>query len=180
MQEHAQVVLFTHNPKMAAGLKYRFAAKPNILICLGNASEVTDMFKLDALCLSSTQASYYGIVQPRSDEASHVYPMPRETHIKGLPRLIIAGVPLLPGKVYTERFIGRNPAVSLANAIAEFNKRTSRRILRVGSIPENLGIDTPDNDAATEALEQAFCGLRVYPAEEPGKRIVAGHRAMLA
>jgi hypothetical protein len=180
MQEHAQVVLFTHNPKMAAGLKYRFAAKPNIVIFLGNASEVTDMFKLDALCLSSTQASYYGISQPPSDEASRVYPMPREAYLKGLPRLMIAGVPMLPGKVYTERFIGRNPAISLANAIADYNKRSSRRILRAGSIPENLGIDTPDNDDATDALERAFSGLRVYPAEEPGKRIVAGHRAVLA
>ena len=179
MQEHAQIVLFTHNPQMAAGLKYRFASARNIVIFQGNAAEVTDMYRLDALCLSATQASYYGVSQARSDEASHVYPMP-SAHAKSLPRLMITGVPLLPGKVYTERFIGRNPAVTLANAISDYNKRNSRRILRIGSIPENLGIDTPDNDAATEALERAFSGLRVYPADDAGKRIVAGHRAMIA
>jgi hypothetical protein len=180
MQEHAQIVLFTHNAKMAAGLKYRFAAAPNVVIFLGNASEVTDRYKLDALCLSSTQASYFGVSQPRSEESSRVYPMLPDSRTKGLPRLLIAGVPLLPGKVYTDRFIGRNPAIALANAIAEYNKRTNRRILRVGSIPENLGIDTPDNDAATEALEQAFADLRVYAAQEAGQRVGAGHRAVLA
>ena len=180
MQEHAQVVLFTANAKLASALKHRFSSTSNIVVFCGNALEVTDKYKLDALCITASQASYYGVSQPRTADSSRVFPMPADSRMKGLPRLLISGISLLAGNIYTERFIGRNPAITLATAIAEYNKRNDRRILRVGSIPENLAIDSPDAYDATEALEQAFSDLRVYNGQTPGKRAGTGQRAILS
>jgi hypothetical protein len=103
------------------------------------------------------QASYHG-VGALPPHLAKVFPMPAEKRLLGLPRHIIAGVSLEPGRQYTPRFLETICAKALRDAIDEYNRKHEDSILRVGTIRENLSLDerhaTPE---AFQAVRTAFC-----------------------
>lgn len=158
-QKYAQLVLFTTVPEEESTLREYFQACANIVVTGGAGPEVTSRFHLDALWMTPMQASYYGVSPATRPEFATIMPMPKELRTMGLPRLLISGVNLIPGKVYTAKLRARLPALCLAKAVAEYNESHDQPIVRVGSIPENLGLDSSEENEARRAIRGAFAGV---------------------
>jgi hypothetical protein len=156
MRPNIQLVLFTTEPDQVSALKERFGSDRNISVALGNGPEITNRFKLDALWMAPMQAHYFGIDRVIPPHIAEVFDMPIAKREKGLPRLLIAGGSLVPGKSYSPRYLAQICAISLANAIQKYNDSHDRPILRVGSNPGNLGLDDPKAADAFQAVKQAF------------------------
>jgi hypothetical protein len=154
--QRTQLVLFSTDADLIFTLKQRFESDRHISAVLGTGPEVAGRYNLDALWLTPMQAEYFGVTSSLPPHLAKVFAMPAERRQLGLPRLLIAGVTLLPGKTYTSARIADLCVEALANAIAEYNRSHGDLILRVGSVPENLGLNDLHNTEAFVAVRQAF------------------------
>ena len=156
MDQQTQLVLFSTDRELIAVLKQRFNSESHISAVCGTGPEVGKEWKLDALWLTPMQAHYFGIADPLPPYVAKVFVMPTDKRKLGLPRLLIAGVVLEPGKTYSATRIAHLCAEALADAIADYNSSHQDSILRVGSVPENLGLGDLNNTEAFLAIRQVF------------------------
>jgi hypothetical protein len=170
-QEFAQLVLFSTDPEQVSSLKKRFSLSGNIHVACGTGPEIGKQFHLDALWMTPMQASYFGVAQVLPFGQAAIFPMPADKVAKGLPRLMIVGVALTPERHYPRSYEVRIPAEALASAIADYNGKHDQRILRVGSVPENLSIESADSAEAIQAVQQAFSGLRIQSEIVPAQQV---------
>jgi hypothetical protein len=151
-----KLVIFSTDEIEVASLKARFSLANNISVVLGSGPEVSKRYQLDALWLGPMQASYFGIDQPLAPHIGQVFPMPKDKRTRGFPLWLIPGVALVPGREYSKSYLDSICARALADAIHAHNLSHSSPILRVGSIPGNLGLEDPEALEAFRAVNLAF------------------------
>jgi hypothetical protein len=154
--QKTQLVLFSEDAVEVCALQQKFVAGSNITVVKGNGPDVTKRYNLDALWVSPMQASYFGVSTPLTKHIGHVFPMPKENREKGLPRFLVTGAAMAPDDPETPEFAARLCTRALTDAVAKYNQTHHGVLRRIGSIPHNLCLDTPQAMIAVETLLQAF------------------------
>jgi hypothetical protein len=154
--QETQLFLFSEDADVVSGLKNKFVSSSNITVVKGNGPHVTKTYKLDALWMLPMQASYFGVSMPLPKHIGQVFPMPRDKQEKGLPRFLVTGAAMAPDDPTTPEFAAHLCTRALTNAVAKYNQTHHGVLQRIGSVPHNLCLDTPQAMFAVEILLKAF------------------------
>lgn len=156
METLPELVLFSTDDKEVEALKARFHSESRILVVKGNGPAVTARCHLDAMWMTPMLASYFGLMEALPPHTAKVVPMFADKIEKGLPRLLVAGVALVPGKSYTPKYLSTIAASAFADTLLTYNRTHDSPILRVGSNPGCLGLDDLGDAEAFQAIREAF------------------------
>ena len=156
MKDAPELVLFSNDDNEVEALKARFRSEGRISVVKGSGAEVTARRHLDAIWMTPMMASYFGLNEPLVPHVAKVFPMSLEKRDKGLPRLLIAGVAVIPGRSYSSKYLSTIAASALPEALKPYKLTHEPPILRIGSNPGSLGLDNLDANDAFQAIREAF------------------------
>ena len=147
-----QLTIFSPVPSVVTELNLRLLPAGSIQAVLGTGTSVSVASHLDAIWLTGMQVTYFGI-EPMLVSTSKVVVMPAAKQSLGFPPLIVAGW-LSPKDCPDPSGWGLRYAELLLNAVDDYNSRSAEPILRVGSIPENLGLAGEHAQSTLKSLKE--------------------------
>jgi hypothetical protein len=154
LNEPFELVLYDSDSSRLDALRRRIDADAPITFFQGNAIDAHASLHLDAVFVTPMMAYEWGINPPLSPHEAHIFSMPKHREERGLPRLLIAGVGLVPGRSYSAEYLGRVTIEAVRRAVARHNSGSNAPILRVGAFPPTLGLEGPNADHAVSALQE--------------------------
>jgi hypothetical protein len=151
-----ELVLFSTETTQLETLRSRFESVERILVEEGNGIDVSARCKLDAMWMTPMMAYEAGVPFPLPPHVATIFPMPADRLQRGLPRLIVTGVCLIPGRQYSAEYLSRITAKALVEAVINYNEAHSVPIRRIGAVPGTLGLEDLNDVVAFDAFRQSF------------------------
>jgi hypothetical protein len=152
-----QLVIFDTDAELIERLRSQSANQAYISYAVGNGPMVTKSANLDALKVSLMDAlDRFGLNPPYPVGEARVLKTPLVELRRGLPRYAISGVALPPNYNRDVRLELDLVISATLKAIKEFNARGEDQILRVGILPESLGLGKLPPAEVFETLDRIY------------------------
>jgi hypothetical protein len=156
-----EIIAFDTNPEVVRALRESIGL-PYFSTVLGNGIDATRAANLDALWMTWMQAERFGATPLLEPHKASVFPTREEDTQRGFPPFIVAGVMLGPSDARDPAYQLELVVRSMLQAVEDFYVTTGTRILRIGTIPENLLLTELSPEQATLIIAAAFAdaGIR--------------------
>ncbi len=156
MKNQISLVLFDKNADLVSHLKDELQSLSHVTVILGSGPDVTAKEGLDAIFLTWMQAVEFGAKPPFPVHEVRVMETPSHRVARGLPRYFVAGVALEEDEPREPKYITNLIIRELLKGIDLFNRAHEPGILRVGTIPQNLGLDNLQDGEGAILLRQVL------------------------
>lgn len=152
-----QLILYGTDAGILERLRPFSAALRYIGYEVGYGIEIAAKAKLDALWLTPMAAvELYGANPPFPVHEAQVVKTPTPQLVRGFPRYGVVGVATSREDPRTPEFELRLIISALLKALTEFNSQSEDQIIRVGVLPQDLGLERMDPEKAFGIIRDLY------------------------
>lgn len=135
---------------------------PFLSFAFGNGPAVAKANRLDAMWLTPMQAERYGASPPFPLHRAQLLPTPLKEIEKGFPPFVVVGVAISPDDPTDPSWQLNLVVKAMAREIRDRQNDETRRIRRIGMLPDHLLLNKLREDEASAIIDRAY--HEVYPA----------------
>ena len=152
-----ELVIFSTDSQLINKLRFEVERMPYIRLAEGDGPTVAATERLDALKVSQMDAvERYGFSPPHPTFEARVLKTPAALIERGLPRYAISGVALPKDYPRDARSELELVISATLKAVKAFNSQNEDQILRVGVLPETLGLGRLPSAEAFGTLDRIY------------------------
>jgi hypothetical protein len=151
------IVIFSPSASDIVRMKGGFGPLPYVLFFQGSGTYAGKRASLDAMWVSPMMAVEYCSVNPPFPlHKAMVLETPQSQITRGIARYLVAGVELSADDPKTPQFEIGMITTSMLTAIRQFNSSHDSPIVRIGMLPEYLGLGILPPEEAAKILDHSY------------------------